>query len=180
MPSTSPRLALRSARGLGASRPSVRRRCALRFQLGIWGLVTLGAALTACGPKAEEETPERVVEQFIDHMERVHGDPKVARGAYDLLWSDAQRVLTERAKRASGVTGRRLGPEEMIVPSRFSLTFKPTRYRSRVEGLRAVVSVTGSNPGERFDVHCAREDDRWRVVLDIPEPAPVRTRKQAD
>ncbi|MCB9606502.1 MAG: hypothetical protein H6716_07920 [Polyangiaceae bacterium] len=134
----------------------------------------------ACGREQEEETPERVVELFIDRMESVHGDPKMARLAYDLMWSDAQRVLTERAKRASAVVGRNLGPEEMLAPSRFSLRFEPHRFKARVEGQRAVVAVIGASPGERFDVHCVREESGWRVVMDIPEPPPIRKRKTED
>lgn len=134
-------------------------------------------SLVGCKSDPEEQTPEFVVEQFIDRMESVHGDPKNSRAAYDLLWSDAQRVLTERAKRASAVIGRNLGPEEMLAPSHFSLRFTPRHFRSRVEGQRAVVSVIGSAPGERFDVHCVREEVGWRVVLDVPEPPPIRKRK---
>ena len=70
-----------------------------------WFALVLACLLLApgCGREREEETPERVVEQFIDRMESVHGDPKMARAAYDLMWSDAQRVLTERADRKSTV-----------------------------------------------------------------------------
>lgn len=144
-----------------------------------WFALVLACLLLApgCGREREEETPERVVEQFIDRMESVHGDPKMARAAYDLMWSDAQRVLTERAKRASAVVGRNLGPEEMIAPSHFSLRFEPHRFKARVEGQRAVVAVIGASPGERFDVHCVREESGWRVVLDVPEPPPIRKRK---
>ncbi|MGE0326715.1 MAG: hypothetical protein AB7S68_30590 [Polyangiaceae bacterium] len=138
------------------------------------------ALAPACGRQQEEETPERVVEMFIDRMESVHGDPKMARLAYDLMWSDAQRVLTERAKRASAVVGRNLGPEEMLAPSRFSLRFEPHRFKARVEGPRAVVAVIGASPGERFDVHCVHEELGWRVVMDIPEPPPIRKRKTED
>ncbi len=155
-----------------------RVRLLLAIQLFALGLSLL--CLVACSKSVEEDTPERVVEAFIDRMERLHGDPKIARSAYDLLWQDAQKVLTERAKRASAVVGRNMGPEEMIAPSKFSLRFKPVRYQAKVEGERAVVAVLGSGRGERHDVMCVLEEGQWRVVLDLPEPPPIRKRKSVD
>ncbi|HEX3854888.1 MAG TPA: hypothetical protein VHW01_28195, partial [Polyangiaceae bacterium] len=60
-----------------------------------------GLTLAGCEAEANDSTPERVAQEFMDRMQRVHGDSHAARLAYELLWADARRNLAERAKRAS-------------------------------------------------------------------------------
>lgn len=120
------------------------------------------------------------MEEFVERMQRVHGDPKASRAAYELLWSDAQKNLTERAKRASAATGRKILPEEMLAPSRFALRYKPQRYTSRVQGQWAVVTVTGEAPStQRSEVNCVLEDGKWRVAMNLPALAPIQQRADA-
>ena len=137
-------------------------------------------SLAACEKKGPENQPEQVVQNFVDRMNRVHGNPKSARAAYDLLWSEAQRNLAERAKRASALSGRKVAPEEMIAPSHFSLRFEPKQYTANVQGDWAVVTMTGEVPStQRSTVKCVLEDGSWRVVVELPPLPPIAQRADA-
>lgn len=133
--------------------------------------------LCGCEEESFDSDPERVVAELVARMQRVHGDRKAARAAYELLWSDATRNLAERAKRASDVAGRELAPEEMLPPSRFSLNHKPIRYQARIDGDWAEVSVTAEN-GSVDHVKCVREAGKWRVVLELPPLPPIERRPE--
>jgi hypothetical protein len=150
------------------------RRALLRQACCLLGASASGLLL-GCEEEASDGEPDRVVAEFIQRMQRVHGERKAARAAYDLLWSDARRNLAERAKRASDVAGREIAPEEMLPPSRFSLHHKPRHYGMRVDGDWAEVTVTGEDAAiDR--VKCVREDGKWRVVLELPPLAPIERR----
>jgi len=152
-------------------------RCSSRlWQLGI-GLVLATGALCGCRREAVDEDPARLAREFIERMQRVHGDPKNSRAVFELLWSSAQKNLTERAARTSALAGRKVEPEEMIVPSRFTLRFEPKRISSTTIADRALVAVQGDPPlRETREIRCVREDGRWRVVLDLPSLPPIQKR----
>jgi hypothetical protein len=138
-------------------------------------LATLALSLFRCEPEPVDERPERVVAEFVERMQRVHGDPESARAAYDLLWGEGKANLAERAKRASALSDRKVGPEEMLAPSHFSLAFTPRRWAARIEGRWAVVTVMGEGNQQR-SIPCVAEDGRWRVVQPLPPLAPIRKR----
>ena len=140
-------------------------------------LVALAPLVCACEADPVDAGPEAVVEELVLRLQRVHGDPKASRAAYELLWSDAKRGLAERAKRAGAVAGRDVAPESMIAPTHFSLSFKPRRFTARIDGDWAVVSITGESPSQYHEVKCVREDGRWRVVLVIPALPPIQRRE---
>ena len=145
-------------------------RTALSFAL--FALLVLGA----CRRDPVDAAPEAIVEEFVLRMQRVHGDPKTAREAYELLWSEAKHGLAERAKRASAVVGREVAPESMIAPTHFSLSFTPKRYTARVDGDWAIVTAVGEAPAQRREIKCVKEDGRWRVVLVMPPLPPIQRR----
>jgi hypothetical protein len=137
--------------------------------------VLLGS--TACRREAVDEDPERLVREFIDRMKNLHADPRTARSAFELLWSPAQKNLTERAARASALASRKVAPEEMLTVTRFALRFVPRRYSQRVQGDVAVVTLLAdANTGDRADINCVREQGRWRVAVDIPPLPPIQRR----
>jgi hypothetical protein len=130
----------------------------------------------ACAQHSDEGSPERAVQEFIDRMQRVHGDPQKSKAAYDLLASEARAKLEERAERASAALGRVVKPEEMLAPSRFYLSFQPRTWSSRVGPGWAVVSVEGESPRERSEIRCLREQGEWRVVIDLHDLPPLERR----
>jgi hypothetical protein len=148
-----------------------------------WSLpALLLLALTgACERDPVDATPERVVEEFVARMQRVHGDPKAARAAYELLWVEARQNLAERARRARAVAGREVAPEEMLAPSRFALHSAPKRYQSRIDGDWAIVTASGDGPeAKQHEIRCVREDGHWRVVLELPPLSPIQRRFATD
>lgn len=145
-----------------------------------WAVAGICWLLAGCERRAVDEQPEQVVEEFIARMQRVHGDPRAARAAYELLWGEARRNLAERAKRTSAVTGREIAPEEMLAPSRFALEVTPKHYSASVQGDWALVTVTGEDPrATPYPVRCVREDGGWRVVLELPPVAPIQQRPES-
>ena len=158
--------------------PSFERRSFVRSCCA--ALLVSPFGLSACEREASDSTPERVVAEFIDRMQRVHGDQRAARLAYELLWADARRNLAERAKRASSVAGHEIAPEEMLAPSHFSLSYRPKKYSTRIDGDWAEVTVTGETQGAQpCVIKCLREDGHWRVVLELPPLPPIQHRPDA-
>ena len=140
-------------------------------------LLVLSTLVLSCEAEPKDSTPERVVQEFIDRMQRVHGDPHAARLAYELLWVEARRNLAERAKRASAVAGREIAPEEMLAPSHFSLAYRPKKLSAHTDGDWSEVTVSGeANSTQPHVVKCVREDGRWRVVLELPLLPPIQRR----
>jgi hypothetical protein len=135
------------------------------------------AAALACAQHSDEGSPERVAREFIDRMQRVHGDAQKSKAAYDLLAAEARAKLEERAERASAAVGRVVKPEEMLAPSRFYLSFQPRTWSSREGPDWAVVTVEGESSHERSEIRCLREQGQWKVVLDLPDLPPLERRE---
>ncbi len=141
------------------------------------GLAALVLSVPACERAPAGATPEGAVAAFVDRMERVHGDPAIAKSALALLSASTRRALDERAARATAVAGHAFDPADMLVPSYFLLEYTPKRYVARVQGDSAEVSVIGERPAtETRIVKCVKEAGRWRVVLDLPALPPIKKR----
>jgi hypothetical protein len=138
----------------------------------------LAALLAACDTGPVAQGPAEVVREFVERMQGLHGDPDHARAAYELIWSKGRQNLGERAKRASAASGRQVAPEEMLAPSRFSLSFQPKSFAvARTDGHWAEVTVVGDLPSrETTTVSCVLEEGAWRVVLELPPLAPIQKR----
>jgi hypothetical protein len=110
-------------------------------------------------------------------MDQGAADEEALRVAYELLATPAQRALQARAERAKALAGQSFEPWQMLAQGRFRLRFSPARrrgMREKIEGDRAIVTVTGQAPDARAEVPLVRERDGWRVVLDLgPGPAPA-------
>jgi hypothetical protein len=148
-----------------------------------WLWLPLGLLLVGCGRKPPDATPEGVVREFLERMERVNGDPKDARAAFDLLAKPSQANLTERSKRASAAFGKRMSPEQMLAPSHYFPRFQPRQWSTRPlgNGKRALVEVLGLDPAsERAEVPCVSEEGHWRIDLALPALPPVERRPGAE
>jgi hypothetical protein len=134
------------------------------------------STLQACARQAADDTPERAVQEFIERMQRVHGDPSKSKAAFELLAAPARANLEERARRASATSGRNVAPEEMLAPSRFYLSFQPRSWSTERGADWAVVTAEGDSANERKQIRCVLEQGRWKVVLELPELPPLERR----
>lgn len=161
----------------GGGPRSRRRRAWLAWVALTLGLAALAFSVPGCERAPADATPEGAVAAFVDRMDRVHGDPAIAKSALELLSASTRRALDERAARATAVAGHAFDPADMLVPSYFLLEYTPKRYVARVHADSADVSVIGEHPAtETRIVKCVEEAGRWRVVLDLPALPPIKKR----
>lgn len=139
-------------------------------------ILAIACASTSSCREQNEDSPERAVQEFIDRMQRVHGDPEKSKAAFELLAADAKENLQERARRASAAVGQMVKPEEMLAPSRFYLSFTPRTWSTQRGPGWAIVTAVGESPAERKEIRCIRESDGWKIVLDFPELPPMERR----
>ena len=145
----------------------------------VLGAAFLCACLFGCARQASDETPERAVQEFIERMQRVHGDASKSRAAFELLAAPTRANLEERAKRASAASGRNVAPEEMLAPSRFYLSFEPRTWSTERGSDWAIVTAEGESPSQRKQIRCVREQGRWKVVIELPELPPLERRNSS-
>jgi hypothetical protein len=116
---------------------------------------------------------------FLQTMRQVHGDAAEGERALQMMWKPARDNLRERARRASALSGRELGEGEMIAPSWFALRIVPEKAEERVDGEWAEVTLT-AHGGQQAVARCVLEDDKWKVALELPPLAPIRSRSASD
>jgi hypothetical protein len=145
--------------------------------LALAPLLLVNLATAGCNRKPFDATPEGVVREFLERIERVNGDPKEARAVFDLLSKPAQTSLSDRSRRASAAFGKRLGPEQMIAPSHYFPRFQPRQWKSRIRGRQATVELVGLDAtSERAEIPCVNEEGRWRIELSLPTLPPIERR----
>lgn len=141
-----------------------------------FALLCVALALTGCGRRAPNATPDGAVRELVERMRRLHGDPADAKAAYEMLSRHAQQNLAARAQRYSAATGKTIAAEAMIVPSRFLVRFEPQRYSAQISGAYARVEVIGLLAEDHAQVPCVFEDGAWRVDMSLPPLPPVQMR----
>lgn len=142
--------------------------------------VVFGAALLGCH-REPDDSPEFVLTSWVSAMNASRSDVDARRRAYPLLSSRARESLTERAARASQLSGHDLQPWEMLAPGRFAMrfAFNPDELEVHIAGDRATVVARG-RAGDRAEVPMVREQGHWRVDLVLPAMAPIQTSEVAD
>ena len=144
-------------------------------------VLLLLALASGCGSAPTDETPGGTVQLFLEAMERSQRDPAALEDAYRLLSQPSRRALQERVHFAVQVGSRRMQPWEMIARSRYRQTFTPGTgsrgMRESIDGDSATVTVRTQDGQRTAQVPLVLEDERWRIVLDIP---PTRQRPAAE
>jgi hypothetical protein len=136
-------------------------------QLGLWML--------GCEERPAPRGPDVVVQEFLRGLRSAHGHPEAGAKVVELLWKPARDNLSERAARASALSGRELAPGEMIAPSWLSLALLPDQFEWRRDGDWAEVRVTSAD-GRSMSTRCALEGGDWKVALELPSLPPIRQR----
>lgn len=131
--------------------------------------------LAACREEPTPAGPADVLVDFIQTMQRVHGNPEMGAHAISLLWEPARKNLAERARRASALSGRKIEPGEMLAPSWFSLHLVPDQFETRLDGNWAEITTT-SRDGRQVRTRAVLEKDNWRILLELPELPEIRQR----
>lgn len=141
------------------------------------GLFAAGVVLVlgaSCSTTPSQDTPSGALRLFLEAMDRSASDATALEEAYRMLDGHARSQLAERARMASALGGGRdFEPWEMLAPGRFRLRFAPARrapMRERITGNKAIVTVTGAEPGQHAEVPMSREGAHWRVALELPPP----------
>jgi hypothetical protein len=138
-------------------------------------VITLCLALAGCQPEPED-TPESALTVWVTAMNASRSDVDARRRAYQVLSNRARESLTERAARASQLSGRDLQPWEMLAPGRFAMrfAFDPDGLTARLDGDRATVTARGRS-GDRARVPMVREQGHWHVDLELPAMEAIQT-----
>lgn len=144
-----------------------------RAALKLLTLLTPALFSFACQKEEAPVGPAMVVTEWITKMRQVHGDEQAGQDVVGLLWKPARDNLTERARRASALSGRELSPGELIAPSWFALHLVPEKTEQRIDGEWAEVTLT-SAAGESVKARCIQEEGDWKVALELPPLAPIR------
>lgn len=141
-------------------------------------MVVLAFVALGCEERPAPRGPDVVVQELLLGLRRTHGSPEAGAKVVELLWKPARDNLAERAARASALSGRELGPGEMLAPSWLSLALLPDHFEWRRDGDWAEVRMTSAD-GRTMSTRCALENGDWKVALELPSLPPIRQRIDA-
>lgn len=142
--------------------------------------VALLVGAAGCEARRPDATPEGAVREVVERLRAAHGEPASANAAYELLSRATRENLETRAKRYGAASGKNISPAAMLAPSSLVERWPGREYRSQIVGTHALVEVRGLLPEERAQVRCVWEDGGWRVHIDLPPLAEVRTNPRED
>jgi hypothetical protein len=137
-------------------------------------LVLLLLACAGCGGAPTDDTPAGAVRLFVDAMERSNADRRGLEDAYHLLSETTRERLVARARMTAALGAAEREPWEMLVEGTAHVRFapRPGGFREHLDASdpdRATVTVTGSQSGQIAEIPLVREENGWRVVLEVPE-----------
>ncbi len=145
---------------------------------GPWAICLGAATLWACSSPPTDDTPAGALRLFLDAIwssETLDADDDEATltTAYELLDSESREHLVRQARLAGALGGREREPWEMLAAGASRMALVPRRsggMREAIDpdGRGATVIVSGES-GETAEVRLVREDDGWRVLIDVPE-----------
>ncbi len=156
----------------GALAPTPRARDVPPVRL-LLGLTMLALALASCGGTPTDGTPVGAVRLFVEAMERSAEDRRGLEDAYHLLAEPTRERLVARARMTAALGAAEREPWEMLVEGTAHPRFapRPGGYREHIDPSdvdRATVTVSGSEPGQVAEIPVVREDDGWRIELEVP------------
>jgi hypothetical protein len=137
-------------------------------------LVITLVLVAGCGGAPTDDTPSGAVRLFVAAMERSVDDRRGLEQAYHLLSETTRERLVARARMTSALGAAEREPWEMLVEGTAHPRFapRPGGFREHVDASdpdHAVVTVSGSEAGQVAEIPVVREDDGWRVVLEVPD-----------
>jgi len=138
--------------------------------------LSLSLAIAACSRTVDDSTPAGAARMFVSAMVLSTEDRRGLEEAYHLLSQPTRAQLVQRARQTAALGAREREPWEMLVEGTAHLRFEPRPggFREQLDGSdpdRAIVTILGPHDGDRAELSLVREDDGWRIALDLPESA---------
>jgi hypothetical protein len=137
-------------------------------------VLVVAVSFAGCGGAPTDDSAEGAARLFVEAMERSASDRRGLEEAYHLLSEPTRQRLVARARMTAALGAAEREPWEMLVEGTAHVRFmpRPGGFREHVDAAdpnRATVTVSGSESGQVAELPLVREDDGWRVVLDVPE-----------
>ena len=134
-------------------------------------------APAGCGGNPTDGTPVGAVRLFVTAVQRGSEDRRGLEEAYRLLSEPTRAQLATRARMTAALGAGEREPWEMLVEGTAHTRFTPRpggyrEHRDEADPDRAVVTVSGRDPSDVAEIPVVREEDGWRIVMEIPALTP--------